>query len=294
MSSRNHRRLLFFAGLFAALLMVAACGKQGSKKINSQDLKKSKTITIGIANEKPYGYEDDQGKPTGEAPTVAKAVLAKMGITNVKAKVVDFGSLIPSLNAGKFDMVAAGMSILPDRVKQALFSDPDYCAQTAFGVKAGNPLHLTDFDSVAKNPKARLGVETGAVEEKFAKAAGIKDSQTQHFSTTADMFDALRAGRVDAVAFTAPTVKAQIQGLGPGFEAAPGFFPKVNGKEVKNCGGFVFRKSDKQFRDEFNQHLDELKKSDGILPLIKQFGFTKADTDAAKNLDVQGALKLAP
>jgi polar amino acid transport system substrate-binding protein len=290
----HHRRITALLVVPLLLIAAAACGSSSSKKTVSIPDLRSHGITLGIANEKPYGYVDDQGNPTGEAVEVAKAVLAKMGITHVKATVVDFAALIPSLNAGKFDMVAAGMSILPARAKQALFSDPDYCAQTAFGVKAGNPLHLTDFTAVAHNSHARLGVETGAVEETLAKDAGVKTSQLQDYASTADLFNSLQAGRIDAAALTAPTVRTQVAGLGSGFEATPGFFPMLGGRQIKNCGGFVFRNSDSAFRNEFNGHLVQLKQANGILPIIERFGFTSSDTEAAKNLDVNGALAVAP
>lgn len=293
-ASHLRRIAAFFVVPLLLMIVAAACGSSSSSKTTDVASLRSHGITLGIANEKPYGYLDNQGKPTGEAVEVARAVLAKMGIHQVRATVVDFSALIPSLNTGKFDMVAAGMSILPARAKQALFSDPDYCAQTAFGVKAGNPLHLTDFNAVAHNARARLGVETGAVEETLAKDAGVRTSQLQDYATTADLFGSLQAGRIDAAALTAPTVRTQVAALGSGFEATPGFFPTSNGRQIKNCGGFVFRKSDTKFRDEFNNNLVQLKQANGILPLIERFGFTSADTDAAKNLDVNGALAVAP
>jgi len=49
-------------------------------------------IRVGFANEAPFGYATPDGKLTGEAPEVAKAVLAKMGIPQVD------GVLIQVLN----------------------------------------------------------------------------------------------------------------------------------------------------------------------------------------------------
>ena len=73
-------------------------------------------ITIGIANEIPYGYEDEEtGEVTGEAPEVARVVLDELGITDREFVVVEFGALIGGLQAGNFDMIAAGMYIGPPR-----------------------------------------------------------------------------------------------------------------------------------------------------------------------------------
>ena len=65
-------------------------------------------IRIGFANEAPFGYATPEGTLTGEAPEVAKAVLAKMGIPEVDGVLTEFGSLIPGLKAGRFDIIAAG------------------------------------------------------------------------------------------------------------------------------------------------------------------------------------------
>ena len=72
-------------------------------------------IRVGFANEAPFGYATPDGKLTGEAPEVAKAVLTRMGIAEVDGVLTEFGSLIPGLKAGRFDIIAAGMFITPKR-----------------------------------------------------------------------------------------------------------------------------------------------------------------------------------
>src|SRR3546814_15939003 len=71
-----------------------------------------------------------------------------MGITEVDFEVSDFGALINGINAGRFDVIAAGMFINPERAQQVAFADPDYCATTGFAVPEGNPDGLADFQSV--------------------------------------------------------------------------------------------------------------------------------------------------
>ena len=92
-----------------------------------------------MANEAPYGYATPDGKLTGEAPEVAKAVLAKMGITQVDGVLTEFGSLIPGLKAGRFDIIAAGMYVNPQRCNEIAFSEPSYGIGQAILVPAGNP-----------------------------------------------------------------------------------------------------------------------------------------------------------
>lgn len=243
------------------------------------------TVRIGIANEVPYGYEGEDGEATGEAPELARAILGELGIDNLEATVVEFGSLIPGLLADQYDMIAAGMFINPERAQEVLFSDPDYCADTSFAVEAGNPQGLENFESFLDSD-AVLGVLGGAVEETYAVETGIPDEQISRFGDTPSLVDALTAGRIDAFALTGPTVQAQVGDL-EGFEATPGFIPVIDGEEQLGCGAFAFPPDNQEFRDIFNEKLNDFQEEDRILPIIEEFGFSEAAVQAAKDLTVQ-------
>ena len=241
------------------------------------------SLTIGIANEVPYGYEDaTTGDATGEAPEVAKAILSELGVDDVDAVVVEFGALIPGLQAGQYDMIAAGMFITPERAEQIIFSDPDYCGATAFAVPEGNPLGLSDFGSIADGD-AIVGVLSGAVEEGYALDSGVPDDRVSRFADTPSVFDALVAGRIDAVALTDVTVATQVAAL-DGFESTAGFIPVINGEEQLGCGGFGF--IDQEFRDIFNAKLKEFQADGKILPIVEPFGFSATAVDKAATLTV--------
>lgn len=247
------------------------------------DLQASGTIRIGIANEVPYGYEDDSGEVTGEAPEVAKAVLSTLGIDEVDAVVVDFGALIPGLQAGQFDMVAAGMFITPDRAKEIIFSDPDYCVSNSFAVAEGNPQNISDFASVIDSG-ATVAVLTGAVDEGYAVDSGVPDAQISRFSDVNAQFDALAAGRIDAVSGTSLTVNTQADAR-DGIEATEGFFPVIDGTEQVGCGGFGFL--DQDFRDTFNDELKKLQADGTVEEIVTSFGFATADVEKAASLTAE-------
>jgi ectoine/hydroxyectoine ABC transporter solute-binding protein len=174
------------------------------------ELQDAGSITIGIADEVPFGYTGDDGEATGIAPDVAKAVLAELGIDEVEANVVEFGQLIGGLQAGQYDMIAAGMYINEERAEQILFSDPDYCVAEGLAVAAGNPHGIVDYTSFVDNPDLTLAVATGTVEVGYAEDAGIPDGQLQVFADIDSMYGALEAGEVDAVTGTAATVQRQV------------------------------------------------------------------------------------
>jgi polar amino acid transport system substrate-binding protein len=233
-------------------------------------------IRVGFANEAPYGFADEAGNVTGEAPEVARAVLAELGIPEMDGVVTEFGSLIPSLNAGRMDMVAAGMFITPERCEQVIFADPDYCAPQGLAVPAGNPMGLSDYDSVLETG-ANLGVMSGAVEEGYAEAYGI-DNVTV-LADPPSLIDALRGGRIDAYALTSITVRDHAQADDIELAGDQPFIPVIDGEEQLGCGGFAFRPEDQEFRDEFNRVLSEMQANNEIAPIIEPFGFGQEEAD---------------
>ena len=278
------RKTRLLAVLAVLALVAAACGGgDGTAEGKLGELQESGTVTVGIANEVPYGYEDENGNVTGEAPEVAKAVLAELGIENMEASVVDFGALIPGLQAGQFDMIAAGMFITPERAEQIIFSDPDYCVSNSFAVAEGNPMGISDFQTIIDSG-ATLAVLGGAVDEGYAVDSGVPDAQIERFADVGAQYDALAAGRVDAVSGTVLTVKTQTDAM-DGFEATPGFFPVINGEEQVGCGGFGF--TDQEFRDAFNEVLKELQADGTVEEIVTGFGFAPEDVEKAANLTAE-------
>jgi ectoine/hydroxyectoine ABC transporter solute-binding protein len=240
-------------------------------------------IRVGFANEAPYGFADASGNLTGEAPEVARAVLAELGIEQLDGVLTEFGSLIPALQANRFDIIAAGMFVTPERCAEILFSDPDYCATQAFAVQKGNPLGLESYEDVAANPQARLGVLTGAVEGNYARSLGVTDSQINVLADPPSGIEALAADRVDAFALTSISIRNLLKTANnPSLELAGPFVPVIEGQEELGCGAYGFRKDDQEFRDAFNEGLTTLKESGAILPIVEPFGFTEVEVNASK------------
>jgi polar amino acid transport system substrate-binding protein len=234
-------------------------------------VKKQGFIRIGFANEAPYGYATPDGKLTGEAPEVAKAVLAKMGINEVDGVLTEFGSLIPGLMAGRFDIIAAGMFINPKRCAQISFSEPSYGIGQAMLVAAGNPKGVKDYSSIKDNKDLKLAVMAGAVEAGYAKDSGVGDDQLVVLPDQSSLVAAVQSGRADAAALTALSI-ADMAKKGEGVESTKPF-GEVNGKSVKGHGGFGFRKEDTSLYDAFNMGLKAFIGSPEHIALVTPFGF---------------------
>ncbi len=242
------------------------------------ELQAAGSATIGIANEVPYGFEDEDGNVTGQAPEIAYEVLAELGIDDVDAEIVEFGALIPGLQAGQFDLTAAGMFVTPERAEQVIFADPDYCVTYGLAVEAGNPMNLSDFQSVV-DEGATLAVLSGAVDEDYVEGAGVPADQVELFGDVNDQYEALLAGRVDAVGGTFLTVLEQTD-ADDDIEPTESFFPTdEDGNEIPGCGAFAF--TDQEFRDAFNDVLTEMKESSQVVEITSGFGFPEEDITRA-------------
>lgn len=251
--------------------LITACSSTSTSGNALTKAQKAGTIKVGIAGEAPYGYVDKSGNLTGEAPTVARAVFKNLGIKNMTATTVDFDSLIPALNAGQFDMVAAGQDITPTRCKQVAFSIPDYQALVAFLVPKGNPKGINNFNDVIAK-KVPVGVEIGAVEAGFATQAGVPSSQIQNFSSQDQLFSAVKTGRVYAAVLTDISWRAVVaQNPTAGVEMATPFIPKGGQPET---GGFSFRKNETALLNAFNTQLAKLHSSGEWTRLVQPFFFT--------------------
>ncbi len=262
-------------GLIAAtaLLMTVAAAGTASAETTLERAKREGYIRVGFANEAPYGYATPDGKLTGESPEVVKAILAKMGIKQVDGVLTEFGSLIPGLQAGRFDLIAAGMFITPARCKQVQFSDPTYAIGGALLVKKGNPKQIKDYSSVAANKSLKLAVMAGAVEAGYAKDSGVAQSQLVVLPDQSSLVKAVQAGRADAAGLTALSI-ADMASKNTGVESTPPF-GTVAGKSVVGYGGVAFRTEDKDLYEAFNAQLKTFIGSPEHIALVTPFGFGK-------------------
>jgi polar amino acid transport system substrate-binding protein len=293
----NRREFLRLTGLtgVAAVLgpgLLEACGGSSSGESTLDKVKKAGIIRVGFANEAPYGFAEASGKLSGEAPTVAGEIMKELGVSNLEGVLTEFGALIPGLLANRFDMIAAGMFITPQRCQQVLFSNPDYVATEALAVRSGNPENLTDYASIATNSRVMVGAESGAVEGGWLQESGVPMSRIQLLPNGPTGMQALSSGRIQAFALTSISLQYLIKTGGySGLQVTEPFIPVIKGKKQASAGGYGFRKSEGQLVSLFNSKLAELQKSGKLQQLVEPFGFTGQTVTAANDLTAQQACK---
>lgn len=265
--------------VLAALLAVGVGAGTARAETALERAQRTGEVFVGFANEAPYAYATPDGKLTGEAVEVARAVLARLGIHQMHGVLTEFGSLIPGLIAGRFDIITAGMFITPQRCEQVAFANPEYSIGGALGVRAGNPLNLHSYEDIANNSQARVAVMAGAVEHGYLLDSGVSPSQIVIVPDQPSAVAALQAGRVDAITMTGPALQAVLDAAGdPNLERVMDFTDTViDGRTTRGYGAAAFRKEDADFVAAFNRELEALKESGELLRILSSFGFTEQE-----------------
>ncbi|GAA0614881.1 ectoine/hydroxyectoine ABC transporter substrate-binding protein EhuB [Streptomyces crystallinus] len=280
---RATARRTFLAGGVGAALAAAGCSRVPDGDALGR-LRSQGTVRLGIAGEVPYGYVDEDGRFTGEAPELAKVIFKRLGIDRVQPVATDFSSLVPGLNSQQFDVVSAGMYINKERCAQVLFADPEYQMLDAFIVRKGNPKGLHTYQDVVRT-RARFATGTGYAEIQYAVAAGIPEKDIVILQDQVAGLNAVESGRVDVFAGTALTTRAVVRKSSRTEATAP-FAAVVDGKKKVDGGGFAFRPTDTTLRDAFNTELHKMRASGELFRILRPFGFTEAEmtTLTAKEL----------
>src|SRR5690606_15622151 len=225
-------------------------------------IQESGTIRIAVANEIPYGYVDPvSGETMGAGPDVAKYIVEQLGIENIEWVTTDFSTLIPGLQADRFDMVAAEMAIIPTRCATVIYSEPNTSYGEGLLVPAGNPEGLTSYEQIAENPDLTVAIMAGANQLDMFQSLGVAENQLVTISSNADAISTVSAGRVVAYAATSLT-SIELAGLRDVVEVAEGFTdPTLDGVGHLSWGGFVFAQGSEDLRDAVNEVLVEYKQT---------------------------------
>lgn len=264
------RKFFVVTVLLSSFLILAACGATGEDTLSR--VQKEGIVKIGFANEKPYAYEED-GELKGAAVDIAKAVFKELGIDEVDEHLADFGDLIAGLDAGRFDVVTAGMAITSDRCENVLFSEPEMKYGEGIVVPKGNPLDIKSYEDIANNPDITVSIMQGATEIGFVKEIGVQDEQIKTAPDIPATFSDIQSGRADVTTATEMTLKmALLSADNDDIEFVEDFVqPDIEGNP--SYGAAAFRKTDENFVEEYNKALQKLKDDGTVAELLEKNHF---------------------
>lgn len=278
------RNTLLAVLLLMLAILIGAYALFPTSESTAERVARTGVIRIGYAVEAPFAFVDAHGQVSGESPAVARAVWQRLGIRSIEWVQTDFASLIPQLRAGRFDQIASGLFIRPDRAQLVTFTRPSLCLQPALLVRRGNPLQLHSLSDIANQEGVRLAVISGAVESRDATRAGIPGDRILAFPTTDLAIQAMRQGLADALALSAPTIKQ----LATTHADMQRTLPLTTPDTTAGCSAFAFRLADTQLRRQFDQMLDDFLGSSEHLQLLHTFGLGEEELPSRRPLPQTG------
>ena len=230
-------------------------------------------LRVAFYNFKPYAYVDDNNDLVGTDVEILEAVLAKMGGKVGSADATDWGALIPGVKAGRFDVVAAGMFVTPKRCAEVRFSEPTFGIKQALAVMSGNPSGIDSYETI-RDKGMKVGAVAGAAQVGYAQQAGVEDANITQLPDNPTGIAALRAGRIDAWAVSAPGVREIVAGVPEGdIESSP-VFDQIGGELAVSHGAYAFRPEDGDFVDAFNAELTAFISTPEHIAIMEKHGMT--------------------
>lgn len=268
MSMRTFLTITASAGALTAMVVAAPAWADGKL----EELKEQGFARVAIANEPPFTAVAADGKVSGAAPDVAREVFKRLGVEDIVASISEYGAMIPGLQAGRHDVITAGLFMKPERCNAVAYSEPILCDAEAFALKKGNPLKLKSYKDIADNPDAKIGAPGGGTEEKLALEAGVPRDRVIVVPDGQSGLKMLQDGRIDVYSLPVLSINALVaKANDPSVEVvAP-----VEGAPVY-CDGAAFKKGEEALRDAFDVELAKLKQSGEFAKIIEPYGFSAA------------------
>lgn len=174
--------------------------------ISLEEVKKKGKLVVGTsADYPPYEFHKEiDGKDTivGFDIDIAKEIAKDMGV-EVEIKDMDFDGLLVASQAGKVDLVIAGMNPTPEREENADFSDIYYKAENCFIVRKGDESKIKSAEDIKG---LKIGVQKGSIQEGYAQD-NFKDSEIKSLAKVTDLILDLNSNKIDAILVNTPVAE---------------------------------------------------------------------------------------
>lgn len=186
--------------------------------------------TIRIATEgayAPWNFSGPNGVLEGFEIDLAKDLCERMK-AKCEVSAQNWDGIIPSLTAGKYDAIMAGMSITPKREEVIAFTSPYAAAINSFAAmedgdladlpESGKPLNVDSeaakpvLEEIAKKISGKtVGVQGSTTASSFVEQYFKGSAEVREYKTAEEHNFDLTSGRVDAVVANATVLAAALE-----------------------------------------------------------------------------------
>jgi glutamine transport system substrate-binding protein len=198
------RKRLLVSMLLVLSLFLAACGTESNDNSNAGQggTEEAKVYKVGIdVTYPPFEYEEG-GEYKGIDIDLMNAIAENQGF-EIEYSPMDFGGIIPAMQANQLDVAIAGMSITEERKNVVDFSEPYFDAGVTLVVKAGNTSIKTPEDLKGKKVAVKKGTSGANYAMENADEIGFEVVQ---FNDSPAMFQEVANGNADALIEDYPVI----------------------------------------------------------------------------------------
>lgn len=172
----------------AMLAVLAGCGSSGKGKTLAE-VKEAGQLVMATSPDFPPFESLNNGAVEGIEVEILNQICTELGVT-LKIEQMDFDSVLPGVQAGKYDVGVSGITVTEKRQKNALFTDSYCLAAQAIVVVEGSGI-TGKADLAGK----KVSVQTGTTAESFCSENGY---EVKAFAANNDAQSELLKGTVDA------------------------------------------------------------------------------------------------
>ncbi|MDZ7765739.1 MAG: transporter substrate-binding domain-containing protein [Melioribacteraceae bacterium] len=217
-----------------------------------------KILKVGTsATREPFCFVDENQKVTGHDGEFALRIAAELN-RPIEFYDMKFSALINALQAGKVDLIVAGMTATAERAKSVNFTTSYFQnSQVMIVKKPSGDDNIVDAEELSGKMKVldditdrTVGVYAGTIHDNFV-ADNYPTAKISRYNSPADIILALKMGKVDAAFLDLVGAKVMLKSnpeIGILTEDALSL-PLAVG----------FRKTIRKLREEFNQYLERNK-----------------------------------
>ena len=203
------KKILTIALCLMLALSFAACGGNTVTENPTDATEEASKLVLTMATNAefpPYEFYDGE-VVVGIDAEVAAVIAEKLGM---ELDIVDtaFGSIIPAIVAGKYDMGMAGMTVTEERLEEVNFST-SYAKGVQVVIVAADS-DIKTVDDLFGDKNYTIGVQTGTTGDLYS-TWDIEDEglgTVSRYNKGADAVEALKVGKVDCVIIDNEPAKA--------------------------------------------------------------------------------------
>lgn len=265
----SRRRLVGGLVAGAAVAMSArGTGAQAQAPGLLEKLRAAKKVRVGVANQPPFSGLTPDGKLIGMAPTVCQAILARLGIPEMEGTIATYGELVPGMMAGRWDFIAASLTITQQRCAQVAFSDPIlFDGGSIVSLKGAIPNPPKTLAELIAG-KFTVGAQAGGNHSRVLQAAGIDPANLLQFTSDVSIIDGLVAKRIQVAYASSAGMRNTYRQRKLEVDMT---FPVAD--DPVNGSACAFRPADTDLHTAFQEQLGLMKKSGEWQKVAASFGF---------------------